>query len=108
MHAADFDVDAFLLSRPHTALPDLRSELRSYLANLKAELVKLINDDYEAFISLSTDLQDEGTRLEHIGRPLDDLHDGILVSSFSPVTVFIIDFIYDAYPTGVQESPAGN
>ncbi|KAF7297546.1 Conserved oligomeric Golgi complex subunit 2-like [Mycena kentingensis (nom. inval.)] len=49
----EFDVEPFLLSRAHTSLPDLRSELRDYLWTLKEELVKLINDDYAAFISLS-------------------------------------------------------
>src|SRR4051812_39387241 len=58
--AKDFGVEKFLLSRSHMSLPDLRTELREYLAELKEELVKLINDDYEAFISLSTDLKDEG------------------------------------------------
>ncbi|KAI0935302.1 hypothetical protein AcV7_003779 [Taiwanofungus camphoratus] len=68
-----FNVEEFLLSRSYTSLPDLRSELRDYLATLKEELVKLINDDYEAFISLSTDLRDEGARLERLKSPLGDL-----------------------------------
>ncbi|KAH9948954.1 COG complex component [Amylocystis lapponica] len=68
-----FDVEEFLLSRAYTSLPDLRSELRDYLSTLKEELVKLINDDYEAFISLSTDLRGEGERLERIKLPLGDL-----------------------------------
>lgn len=68
-----FDVDAFLLTRPHTSLPDLRTELREYLAKLKEELVQLINDDYAAFISLSTDLRGEGARLQRIAWPLNGL-----------------------------------
>ncbi|ETW80755.1 hypothetical protein HETIRDRAFT_154913 [Heterobasidion irregulare TC 32-1] len=68
-----FDVEKFLLSRSHISLPDLRSELRDYQAELKEELVKLINDDYEAFISLSTDLRGEGVRLERLKYPLRDL-----------------------------------
>ncbi|RDX43273.1 hypothetical protein OH76DRAFT_1487966 [Lentinus brumalis] len=32
--------------------------IRDYVAALKEELAKLLNDDYEAFISLSTDLRD--------------------------------------------------
>lgn len=68
-----FDVEEFLLSRSHTSLQDLRSELRDYLTSLKEELVLLINDDYEAFISLSTDLRGEGSRLEKLKLPLDDL-----------------------------------
>jgi hypothetical protein len=68
-----FNVEEFLLSRSHTSLQDLRSELRDYLTSLKEELVLLINDDYEAFISLSTDLRGEGSRLEKLKLPLDDL-----------------------------------
>lgn len=77
--AETFNVEEFLLSRSHTSLPDLRSELRDYLAILKEELVKLINDDYEAFISLSTDLKGEGVRLERLKWPLGDLKAQILV-----------------------------
>ncbi|KAJ7579135.1 COG complex component [Mycena floridula] len=65
-----FNVEEFLLSRSHTSLLDLRVELREYLSTLKEELVKLINDDYEAFISLSTDLRGEGIRLNRIKFPL--------------------------------------
>ncbi|KAJ7497349.1 COG complex component [Mycena latifolia] len=75
-----FDVEAFLLSRSHTSLRDLRSELRDYLSALKEELVKLINDDYEAFISLSTDLRGEGVRLGRLKYPLVDLKSQILDS----------------------------
>lgn len=79
LSAETFDVEQFLLSRAYTSLPDLRTELRDYLAALKEELVKLINDDYEAFISLSTDLRGEGTRLESMKRPLADLKGRVLV-----------------------------
>ncbi|KAG2074600.1 COG complex component [Suillus decipiens] len=68
-----FNVEEFLLSRAHTSLQDLRSELRDYLTSLKEELVLLINHDYEAFISLSTDLRGEGSRLEKLKLPLNDL-----------------------------------
>ncbi|KAF8313136.1 hypothetical protein DL93DRAFT_2168071 [Clavulina sp. PMI_390] len=68
-----FNVDAFLLSRPNTSLADLRAELREYLAQLKEELVQLINDDYAAFISLRTDLRGEGPRLERIQQPLQSI-----------------------------------
>ena len=81
--ATTFNVEDFLLSRVHTSLPDLRTELRDYLAVLKEELVQLINDDYEAFISLSTDLRGEGERLERLKLPLGDLKSQILVS-FTP------------------------
>jgi len=77
--AETFDVELFLQSRSYTSLPDLRTELRDYLATLKEELVQLINDDYEAFISLSTDLRGEGTRLERLKWPLADLKSQTLV-----------------------------
>lgn len=79
LSAETFDVEAFLLSRSYTSLPDLRTELRDYLAQLKEELVKLINDDYEAFISLSTDLRGEGTRMEKLKAPLGDMKAAVLV-----------------------------
>jgi len=78
---AEFDVEQFLLSRSHTSLSDLRVELRDYLALLKEELVQLINDDYEAFISLSTDLRGEGERLEKIRAPIDGLRTEIQVGT---------------------------
>ncbi|KAI4519958.1 COG complex component [Schizophyllum commune Loenen D] len=78
--APTFNVEEFLLSRVHTSLPDLRTELREYMATLKEELVRLINDDYEAFISLSTDLQGEGVRLERLKQPLGDIKAQILES----------------------------
>ncbi|KAG0143983.1 hypothetical protein CROQUDRAFT_724244 [Cronartium quercuum f. sp. fusiforme G11] len=53
----DFDPDQFLLSRRHTALDDLRVELRTYLSGLRAELVGLINEDYEDFIGLGMGLR---------------------------------------------------
>jgi conserved oligomeric Golgi complex subunit 2 len=84
LSAKQFNVEEFLLSRAYTSLPDLRSELRDYLATLKEELVQLINDDYEAFISLSTDLRGEGTRLERLKLPLRELRSEILVSKPRP------------------------
>lgn len=77
--ADTFDIEQFLLSRSHTSLQDLRTELRDYLATLKEELVKLINDDYEAFISLSTDLRGEGVRLGKLKAPLSGLRTEIIV-----------------------------
>ncbi|KAH6914040.1 oligomeric golgi complex component, COG2-domain-containing protein [Coprinopsis sp. MPI-PUGE-AT-0042] len=78
--AEGFNIEAFLQSRSYTSLPDLRTELREYLVELKEELVRLINDDYEAFISLSTDLRDEGGRLEALKRPLNGIRSQILDS----------------------------
>ena len=70
LSAPSFSVEDFLVSRSHTSLSELRLELRDYLATLKEELVQLINDDYTAFISLSTDLRSEGARLERLKFPL--------------------------------------
>jgi conserved oligomeric Golgi complex subunit 2 len=81
LSAQVFNVEEFLLARSHISLPDLRVELRQYLAELKEELVKLINDDYEAFISLSTDLHDEGVRLDRLKYPLVNLRVKVLVRS---------------------------
>lgn len=55
--AEDFEPDQFLLSRRHTALDDLRTELRTYLTGLRSELVGLINEDYEDFIGLGMGLR---------------------------------------------------
>ncbi|KAF9450434.1 COG complex component [Macrolepiota fuliginosa MF-IS2] len=76
----DFNVEEFLLSRARASLPELRTELRDYLATLKEELVQLINNDYEAFISLSTDLRSEGSRLKRMRGPLGDLRSRVLES----------------------------
>lgn len=81
LKAPTFDVEDFLLSRAYTSLPDLGSELKEYLAKLKEELVQLINEDYEAFISLSTDLRGEGARLERLHWPLPALRKEIELST---------------------------
>lgn len=79
LKAPSFNAEDFLLSRAYTSLPDLGTELKEYLARLKEELVQLINDDYEAFISLSTDLRGEGARLERLHFPLPALRKEIEV-----------------------------
>lgn len=73
-------MDAFLLSRLHTPLDELRTDLRSYLAVLKEELVQLINEDYTEFISLGTGLRGEGKRLESVVGPLVELKGDVEVS----------------------------
>lgn len=83
-----FNAEEFLLSRSHTSLPDLRAELREYLSLLKEELVMLINDDYEAFISLSTDLQDEGARLVRLKMPISSLQHHVNVKGRSFISFF--------------------
>lgn len=74
-----FNVEKFLLSRSYTSLPELRTELREYLSSLKEELVLLINDDYEDFISLSTDLRGEGAKMSRLKAPLNGLREQIQV-----------------------------
>jgi hypothetical protein len=100
LSAEEFDAEEFLLERRKIALPDLRAELRQYLAELKEELVKLINDDYEAFISLSTDLRDEGARLERLRHPLATLKANVLVCSSFGLLTFACSFSSSLY-TGV-------
>ena len=96
LSAEYFDVEGFLVARAHLSIADLRTELRQYHAQLKEELVKLINDDYEDFISLSTDLRDEGLRMERIKHPLADLKDKILVWSDLGFAVFSQLLIFTA------------
>jgi hypothetical protein len=84
-----FNAEEFLLSRSHTSLPDLRAELREYLSLLKEELVMLINDDYEAFISLSTDLRDEGARLVRLKMPISSLQHHVNVKGRSLISFFL-------------------
>ncbi|SGY62387.1 BQ5605_C007g04684 [Microbotryum silenes-dioicae] len=53
----EWDTSEFLLGRRHTALDELRSELRTHLATLRSSLVEVINTEYEAFIGLSLGLR---------------------------------------------------
>ena len=75
--ASTFSADTFLLSRIHIPLEELRAELRLYLSVLREELVQLINDDYEEFISLGTGLRGEGERLRRLEKPLKGLGDEV-------------------------------
>ncbi|SCV71599.1 BQ2448_3187 [Microbotryum intermedium] len=67
-----WDTSEFLLGRRHTALDELRSELRSYLATLRSSLVEVINTEYEAFIGLSLGLRHASvaTSVSSIRRPV--------------------------------------
>lgn len=69
--APTFSADAFLLSRSHIPLEELRGELREYLGVLREELTQLINDDYEEFIALGIGLRGEEERLKGLGEPLE-------------------------------------
>lgn len=103
LSTTNFNVEDFLLSRSHTSLPDLRSELREYLAALKEELVGLINDDYEAFISLSTDLQEEGDRLERMKLPSAEMNSIILVRTCALLSQAYLIFLMSGSPNRVTK-----
>lgn len=77
LSSTSFDPDAFLLTRAHIPLEELRGELREYLGQLREELVQLINDDYEEFISLGTGLRGEEERLIRLGKPLGQLNEEV-------------------------------
>ncbi|KGB78784.2 hypothetical protein CNBG_4622 [Cryptococcus deuterogattii R265] len=76
--APTFDPDAFLLSRIHIPLEELRAELREYLGDLREELVKLINEDYEEFLSLGTGLRGEEERLKRLEEPLQGVKEEVV------------------------------
>ncbi|OWZ51634.1 hypothetical protein C356_02186 [Cryptococcus neoformans c45] len=78
LSAPTFDPDAFLLSRIHIPLEELRAELREYLGDLREELVKLINEDYEEFLSLGTGLRGEEERLQRLEGPLQGVRKDIV------------------------------
>ncbi|WVQ84689.1 hypothetical protein IAT38_006844 [Cryptococcus sp. DSM 104549] len=73
LSAETFSADTFLLSRIHIPLEELRAELRGYLGGLREELVQLINEDYEEFISLGTGLRGEEGRLKRLEGPLESV-----------------------------------
>lgn len=104
LSSAKFDVDAFLLSRIHIPLDELRGELRSYLAELREELVQLINDDYEEFISLGTGLRGEGERLKGLEQPLAGLRTEVEVG---PVQACSLTPVCAGYPQGAPGRGAG-
>jgi hypothetical protein len=74
-----FNPDDLLQSRSHVPLEELRGELRSYLGVLREELVQLINEDYEEFISLGVGLRGEVGRLQRLEGPLDELQQEVKV-----------------------------
>ena len=85
LSAQHFDSDAFLLSRIHIPLDELRAELREYLGLLREELIQLINDDYEDFISLGTGLRGESERLRRLETPMAALYDQVEVRAYLAV-----------------------
>ncbi|KAI9311812.1 oligomeric golgi complex component, COG2-domain-containing protein [Dichotomocladium elegans] len=71
--APDFDPDRFLASRRHLGLERLKVELNSHLKFLKAELIELINRDYQDFINLSTNLKGVDRAIDDLRRPLREM-----------------------------------
>ncbi|KAI9024918.1 hypothetical protein CLU79DRAFT_813755 [Phycomyces nitens] len=68
--AAEFDPDRFLSSRRHLGLERLKTELNNHLRLLKAELIELLNRDYQDFINLSTNLKGVDRAMDDLMRPL--------------------------------------
>lgn len=79
----NFNVNDFLLSRRHTPLDELRSELRGYLTNLRTELVGVINRDYEDFIGLGIGLRGTDKRLERMRKPVEAVKASVEVRTIS-------------------------
>ncbi len=78
--SALFDVDAFIAAqRSAVSLERLHADLRAYQAQLKNELVELINRDYADFINLSTNLGGVDKALEHIRGPVLQIRDDVVV-----------------------------
>lgn len=77
--SVEFDVNTFLLSRRHTSLDELRSELRAYLGNLRQELVGVINRDYEDFIGLGVGLRGTHGKLERMRLPVEAVKQAVEV-----------------------------
>ncbi|RUS17090.1 oligomeric golgi complex component, COG2-domain-containing protein [Endogone sp. FLAS-F59071] len=77
--APDFDADAFLSSRRHLGLDALKQELGTHLAQLKNELVELINRDYADFINLSTNLKGVDRVIEDLKKPLDAMREEVKI-----------------------------
>ncbi|XP_074591749.1 conserved oligomeric Golgi complex subunit 2-like [Curcuma longa] len=74
----DFDPDSYVADlRTFVPLESLAAELRSYLADLKAELIDLINRDYADFIGLSTRLVDVDSAAARMRAPLVEFRDKV-------------------------------
>ena len=66
--ATDFDATTFLssLSNRFQTLEDLQTELRTLSQSLNKELLDLVNDNYQDFLSLGTTLQDGEEKVEDV------------------------------------------
>ncbi|KAG5457360.1 MAG: oligomeric golgi complex component, COG2-domain-containing protein [Olpidium bornovanus] len=74
-----FDCEQFISSRRCLPLDTTKSELRSYLRQLKNELVELINKDYTDFISLSTSLVGTDKAIHELSQLLSRIRNEIQV-----------------------------
>ncbi|WVZ61273.1 hypothetical protein U9M48_011175 [Paspalum notatum var. saurae] len=75
---ADFDPDAYVAElRSFVPLESLAAELRAHLAQLRAELVGLINRDYADFVGLSARLKGVDAAAARMRAPLAELRDKV-------------------------------
>lgn len=77
--AESFDPDGFLSSRRHLGLERMKAELNTHLKSLKAELIELINKDYQDFINLSTNLKGVDKDIAQLKEPLANMEANIRV-----------------------------
>ncbi|RCI01734.1 hypothetical protein CU098_009352 [Rhizopus stolonifer] len=82
LNADDFNPDSFLSSRRHLGLERMKVELNVHLKQLKAELVELINKDYQDFVNLSTNLKGVDKNLQDFKQPLNHIENQVIVSIF--------------------------
>jgi hypothetical protein len=73
----NFTPSAFLTSHALTPLTTLNQDLSTLLQSLKEELVAVINQDYEGFIKISTQLTDVDSRVANILDPISDLQEQV-------------------------------
>lgn len=78
--AEEFNPDRFLSSRRHLGLERMKVELNTHLKQLKAELVELINKDYQDFVNLSTNLKGVDKDINELKQPLYKIENQVKVS----------------------------
>ncbi|KAG1468639.1 hypothetical protein G6F56_003715 [Rhizopus delemar] len=78
LNADDFNPDSFLSSRRHLGLERMKVELNVHLKQLKAELVELINKDYQDFVNLSTNLKGVDKNLQDFKQPLNHIENQVI------------------------------
>ncbi|XP_054154324.1 conserved oligomeric Golgi complex subunit 2-like [Oppia nitens] len=71
-----FSIDLFLKrNRSKVTLEQLKDDLSSYLKVLKTSMIELINEDYNDFINLSTNLMGFDKAINNLSQPLVQLRD---------------------------------